>query len=270
MKKLYLLGVVLAAAALVTGCLGVNTAGTESSDQRIGGPATTITPTSTAPAAILSPTVIPLAPTPTSVFSVVTVAAPEATSTSRLAPTDTPAPAAANLPPELEALPVDDAPQLWDTASQSWDYVFRSAVSEPGQAARYQVNLVGAFRDATVLKMSVDDMLVAAYIVDVAGARTDISSAFDIGAIPTGEAALDAVLADRFLNVEEGEILPHLKKAIWLGNLPAGTKIEFFVKDDASLQVNRGLGLVMYFNTSPQDLPGGSLYIVDTAGNPVP
>ena len=167
-------------------------------------------------------------------------------------------------------MPVDDAPELWDTASQSWDYVFRSAVSSAGQPARYQINFVGAFRDAIVLKMSVDDMLVAAFLIDPTGARTDISSAFDIGAIPTGDAVLDAVLADRFLNVEQGEILPHLTKAVWLGNLPAGTRLEFFVKDDASLAVNRGLGLVMYFNTSPADLPGGPDFIVDTAGNPVP
>ncbi len=193
---------------------------------------------------------------------------PTATPVSTATPASTAS--ADTLSSDLAALPVDDAPQLRDTNSQSWNYVFRTAVSSPGQPARYQVYFTAAFSNATIVKMSVDDELVAAYLIDSAGVRTDITTVFKVEKIPTGNAEHDAVLADRFLNVTDGEILPHITSAVWLGDLPAATKLEFFVKDDANLQVNRGLGLVMYFNTLPADLPGGNKFVVDLEGNPLP
>jgi hypothetical protein len=74
---------------------------------------------------------------------------------------------------------------------------------------------------------------------------TEMFGMFFVPANGTGDPALDKVLKERGVNVVEGEILQQNKFAISLGNIPAGSKIVFEIKDDEELAVNRGIGVVI-------------------------
>lgn len=177
-----------------------------------------------------------------------------------------------DLPADLASLPVDDAPVLWDNiGSSDWNYVFRNAVSSNGQAARFRIVFGADFEHVTIPKMSVDDLLTLAVYVVPGGEVYNITESFHLNKIQaggTGDPALDEVLETRWLNLTDGEDLPHITEAVYFGFVKEGSYIEFFIKDDVDQGVNRGLGLIMFF-VPPDQVPGGLAFMVDRFGEPM-
>ena len=125
---------------------------------------------------------------------------------------------------------------------------FRTAVREPGDAATFVWNFDSGLDEAVLSRVWPDDILVSATLLIPGQDPIDITEMlemFMVSAGGTGDAELDAVLEERGVNIEEGELLPQNKHSLALGDIPAGSKIVFEIKDDAEKAVNRGIGVAV-------------------------
>lgn len=125
---------------------------------------------------------------------------------------------------------------------------FRAAVNQPGEAAVFVWNFTVPLENAVVVRVWPDDTLVSAKLLVPGQDPKDLTILFGMFFVPkggTGDATLDTVLQERGVNVVEGEILMQNKFSVNLGNVPAGSKIVFEIKDNEELAVNRGIGVVI-------------------------
>lgn len=127
----------------------------------------------------------------------------------------------------------------WTYDGRSGYHAFFVEVDQPGDVAKFAVYC--EVECPTVIRLSPDDELVAAYVVNPDGTKTDISfELIDVPAGGTGDAELDANLSSRGANIKEGEILQQSKAAVEI-NARAGSCLVFELKDKEELAVNVGL-----------------------------
>jgi len=125
---------------------------------------------------------------------------------------------------------------------------FRTAVRMPGDKAVFVWSFDTALDGAVIKRIWPDDILISAILYIPGEEPLDITGLFGMFTVPaggTGDPSLDAVLAERGVNIVDGEILQQNKNAVLLGNVPAGSKIVFEIKDNEELAVNRGIGVVI-------------------------
>ena len=170
------------------------------------------------------------------------------------------APAAKEPEVEVPSEPKVEAPVVIEVnADQTFNFVcqapaysdFRSTVRQPGDSATFVWNFVSGLDGAVITRIWPDDELISAKLILPGKEPVDITKLFDmvwVKAGGTGDAELDKVLEARGVNVVEGEILMQNKNAVALGNVPAGSKVVFEIKDNESLAVNRGIGVVIDSN----------------------
>lgn len=197
--------------------------------------AVVVQPTLVAPIAVpVQPTAVPVQPTPVQPTAVPVVAVPTMAATVSTA--------GGNIV-VLEA----DSVFHYNGGTPAYSD-FRAAVREPGDSAVFVWNFDVPLDNAVIRRVWPDDMLVSATLMVPGQDPKDITSLFEMFMVPaggTGDASLDVVLKERGVNVADGEILMQNKYAVFLGNVPAGSKIVFEIKDDAKLAVNRGIGVVV-------------------------
>ena len=125
---------------------------------------------------------------------------------------------------------------------------FRAAVNTPGEVAVFVWNFTVPLDNAVISRIWPDDELISAKLLVPGQDPVDLTQSFEmiwVKAGGTGDASLDEVLEGRGVNVADGEILMQNKNSVSLGNVPAGSKLVFEIRDNSQLAVNRGIGVVV-------------------------
>jgi hypothetical protein len=124
---------------------------------------------------------------------------------------------------------------VWNYDGRDGHHSFFIQVRQPGDTATFaifcEVECLGIDR------LVPDDELVRAYVVLPNGEQRELSFEFvNVPAGGTGDPFLDAQLASRGVNIEEGEILPQSKDPVTT-NAPAGSIIILNVVDTKDVNV---------------------------------
>lgn len=169
------------------------------------------------------------------------------------APTPEPLPTAlpSAVPLNAAGLPVHDA--VLEVTTLPIDFTDQAPIKTPGDV-RTTIFYFGKDMNGVQFQRIVcDDNCNSVTIVYPDGTVKDLRPYFEWISFPaggTGDVVIDAVLVARGLNLAAGETLSQNTKAIWLGNVPAGTYIVVVAQDDPNLMINVGVAYIRFVTTS--------------------
>ena len=131
---------------------------------------------------------------------------------------------------------------------------FRAAVREPGDTAKFIIRFTEPMTNVVLSRVWPDDILEGISFQTPGGNPQDLMASlgmFVVTKTQPADVALRGVLKARGVNIDAGELLPQNKNQVHLGNVPKGSILTFFVKDDASKGVNRGMGATITDQNDP-------------------
>lgn len=130
----------------------------------------------------------------------------------------------------------------------------RAAVRKPGDVAKIVIRFTAPMTGTVLSRVWPDDILEGASFQkpgsDPVGLLEALSMITVTKTFPA-DANLRAALKTRGVNIAEGELLPQNKNQVYLGVVPAGAILTFYVKDNEALQVNRGAGVAITSKVDP-------------------